>query len=209
MYGDLQGGELAASLTPQQRMNMIQMGFNPLDPEDVKRYKQGQRPTGSLKEIAGATKFQNLGGGTIDGGDRALLQEANLQIDPIDISNPINIREHINKQLESSYNSSGVIDLNEKLTSRLSLKQSAPSPSPKIQLTEEKAQQLGYALGVKYINAFINNIKNPCDQNRIKVEQELKKIKLAENKIPKQYLEHYKKGVSMAEKELHNKLKNK
>jgi hypothetical protein len=211
MYEQLQGGELAASFTPAQRMDMVQKGYNPLDPEDVQRYKKGQKPLKSLVEVAGANKYQNLGGGTIDGADRALIQDAGIDIDAIDISSPTtNLREHVNKQISSSYGSSGTIDLNEKLAARLNITQSKQTNSnvtPKVELTETKAQQLGYALGVKYINAFIDNIKTPTPQNRARVEEELKKIKLAENKIPKQFLQHYRNGVSLAEKELYNKIK--
>ena len=48
----LEGGELAARLTPMQRVDMIQKGYNPMNPEDTQRYFNRQKPAGDMIQVA-------------------------------------------------------------------------------------------------------------------------------------------------------------
>ena len=48
----LEGGELAARLTPMQRVDMIQKGYNPMNPEDTQRYFNRQKPAGDMIAVA-------------------------------------------------------------------------------------------------------------------------------------------------------------
>ena len=47
-----QGGKLAATMSPSLRMEMIQRGYHPGNPEDVKRFQAGQKATGDILQVA-------------------------------------------------------------------------------------------------------------------------------------------------------------
>jgi len=46
-----ENAKFAAKLSPQVRMEMVQYGYNPLNPEDYQRYLQRQKPSGQMNEI--------------------------------------------------------------------------------------------------------------------------------------------------------------
>lgn len=49
---NLSGGQLAASISVTQRIDMIQKGYSPMNPEDVKNYIENKPPTGCMLQIS-------------------------------------------------------------------------------------------------------------------------------------------------------------
>jgi hypothetical protein len=226
---ELQGGELAARLTAAQRMDMVMSGYNPLSPTDFERYTSGKKPAEGLHEIAGVTKYKNLGMSSSNTSkDDALIQkqfgEGTFDENDLESSNTnsyVNPREAIQNQMEN-YSSTGTADLNSKLMSRIERRQineqpirnnkqfvQAPNKQKKTLITESKqAKKIGYTLGIKYINAFIKNLKNPSAQTRDILIKEMNNLVLVESKIHPKLLKEYRFGIAYAEKELYRKIVN-
>ena len=244
---ELQGGELAARLSPQTRMAMIQLGYNPLSPADLNAYQKRQKPTEGLSEIAGVSKYKNLGdrGTFIDGKHIIYSDSKDYGIiskegkgDLIDYDNPhvenVDPRMAVRDQMqEYGTFGRGESDINDRILNRLGDRRemhetSRPAPrkqnnnttrgpiqapkaiaQPQQQILTEagKASKLGYAKGVKYINAFIDLIQNPTDNNRQALIEELNRMVTVEQKIHPKILAHYRSGLAAAERDLYKKLK--
>lgn len=213
-FDDLEGGELAARLSSAQRMDLIQKGYNPLSPTDVNNYFNKQRPVDGLHEVAGVKERRSLGGGLdVAPDDRGLLGEADQ-----DFGVPRNARDEMQSAM-GSYGSSAGSNLDERLLSRMS--EPDPRQQPRRPLQEQnssynnavmvtdpaKASKVGYTIGVRYINAFIENIKNPTTENRTLLMKEMSNMNTLESKIHKNVLREYRQGIAQAEKDLHSKLK--
>lgn len=70
-------GELVASLTPAQRMDMIQKGYIPGHEEDVRRYFDNQKPVG---DAAGLAVFDTGGGFSLNSlGEKKVKGNFNLK----------------------------------------------------------------------------------------------------------------------------------
>ncbi len=231
---DLEGGELAASVTPHQRMDMVQMGYNPMSPDDVERYYNKQKPAEGLHEIAGVKKYTSLGGG-IDGSskDADLLRDfemetgASLTNGRVPTGNP---RDEARSAMDN-YGSGSGLDLDSKI-SRISEKVSnskqrqlpeaqrqnqnsdrrliqAPKQTLPIINEAAKAKTVGYKMGIRYINAFIANVKAPSSANRAELMKEMNNLVLIEDKILPQLIKEYRQGIAIAENELYQKIRTK
>lgn len=146
----LQGGELAAALTPAQRMDLIQRGYSPMNPYDVQAYKQGKRPTEDVGVIAGANDRRFSTMGMTRASERDTIQarqEYNFDFGNVEVPDgyrydPSELgilgdsnsnfnqspREELSSKLDSYGNNFGG-DLNSKLQSKLSLRGSLPDPA--------------------------------------------------------------------------------
>lgn len=224
-YEGLEGGELAASLSPAVRMDMVSSGYNPMSPEDVNRYYNKQKPVEGLHEVAGVKKYTNLGGG-VDATreDAGLLQQFEKEVGVPLVSSRVqtgNPRDDV-RGMMNNYNSP-VSDLDSKI-SRISEKVQMSKQRPPIQskkliqtpkqqqtlITEAaKAKRIGYTVGIKYINAFIDNIKAPSAANRASLIKEMNQLILIEDKVHPQLLKEYRLGIAIAENELYQKIKGK
>jgi hypothetical protein len=234
---DLEGGELAASLTPTQRMDMVSRGYNPMSPNDVQRFFKNQRPVDGLGELAGVNKYKNLGGGTVDSRDSGLLNDLSGE-DRAALTDGLgrlgsgggNPREDIKGMMEGY--GSGIGNLDDKI-SRISEKaqnnqqQRRLGPGPDRQQSQDrrliaaprqalpivtegaKAKKVGYTMGLRYINAFIDNIKNPSSTNRAALMKEMNSLVLIEDKIDPAIIKEYRQGIAIAEAELYAKIKTK
>jgi hypothetical protein len=124
------GGELAAQISPRIRIDMIQKGYNPMNPEDVQRYINHQQPIGDIKYIT--TEYVKEGQDVNTMGEKHMsyrkdyaaikqtFNEGNLDLDTLDdvekisdtedglpqdtqIENPIsNPRQHLKKIMENT-----------------------------------------------------------------------------------------------------------
>lgn len=59
--GEKQGGELAGSIPPSVRAEMIANGYNPLNIEDVIRFSKGLDNTKEMEFLSGVKETNNLG----------------------------------------------------------------------------------------------------------------------------------------------------
>lgn len=214
---DLEGGELAARLTSAQRMDLVQKGYNPLSPTDVNNYFNKQRPVDGLHEIAGVKERRSLGGGLdVAPDDRSLLGEGDQDFGIP--SNPLDAM----KSAMGSYGSSAGGNLDDRLLSRMNQSDPRQQPQQRRPIQEQsntsynnavvvtdpaKASKVGYTIGVRYINAFIENIKNPTTENRTALMKEMSNMSTLETKIHRNVLKEYRQGIAQAEKDLHSKLK--
>ena len=233
---ETEGGELAASLTPAQRMDFVQRGYNPMSPIDVARYFKNQRPAEGLSELAGVNKYKSLGGGTVDPRDNGLLNElgAEHREDIMDgtrqISATSNPREDVRGMMEDYGSGLGDLDnkisrISERVQDNRQQRVLGPGPSRQPQqdrrliqtprqtlpiVTESaKAKKVGYTMGIRYINAFIENIKNPNSTNRQALMKEMNSLILVEDKIDPSIIKEYRQGIAIAESELYAKIKGK
>jgi hypothetical protein len=216
-----EGGNLAARLTPAQRMDMIQRGYNPLSSADVERYFNKEKPMEGLMEVAGVSQYKNLGGGKgIDPRDKGLITKELEEFEEFSTSpSNLNLRDAVNSKMNSY--SSKPRDINSALTTKLNqiTKESKSQVSPKtIPLSQKKsfliteskqAKNIGYKLGINYLNSFVDLLKSPNTENRTKFIEQINNLVLAEKKIHPAMLEDYRTGIAFAEKQLYNKLKNK
>lgn len=246
--GEPQGGELAASLSPAMRMELIQKGYDPMDPADVKAFKNRQKPTGGLAEVAGVNSHKSLGdhGTFIDGkhityNDRhdygILSKEGKDVIDYEKMNHNVDPRQEMGSRM-GGYGDNFGGDVNDRIMNKLgSRQQPTPQRQPQRQMEEQpqrtrgaiaqpkslpqqkaqpqllteatKANKLGYTKGIKYINAFIENIKNPNNANRENLILEMNKMVSIEEKIHPSVLQAYRNGIASAEAELYKKIKSK
>lgn len=216
----LEGGELAARLSPRQRMDMVTGGYNPLSAADVERYFKRQSPAEGLAEHAGVSKYKNLGEGRFD--DKrdyaAISKEFHGEVPGAEFDEEVDPKSSMRNQMEGyggGFNRE--VDLNDKLTSLMERRTVTAKPKqairqpisqPKQLLTEEtKARKIGYLAGIKYINAFINLIKAPTNENRGILIAEMNKMVMLEEKIHPGALKYYRAGIATAETALYKKIK--
>jgi hypothetical protein len=202
----LEGGQLAASFSPAERMEMVSRGYNPMSSTDVERYLKRQKPAEGLMEHAGVTKFRNLGGGLdVAPSDMGLVkgsgfdefvQSANISSDP----------KSAMKSAMNSYSSgAGFSGLDERLNSLANKSQSHQriNESKKTTLITDavQAKKVGYMFGTRYIKAFLENKKTPTKLTKEALLKETNNLKAAESKIHPSLLQQYNDGISYAEKE--------
>lgn len=211
-FDNLEGGELAARLSPAQRMDLIQKGYNPMSPEDVQRFLNKQRPAEGLHEIAGVNQYKRLGGGLdIAAEDRSLVGD-----DMSSFTESADPRQIMKEKMSNSGNSFGQ-DLDQRLLSRLGGASQEKKQPQSLQdnsykkatlITEAtKAKNIGYTIGVRYINAFIENIKNPSANSRAVIAKEMSNMQQLESKMHSSVLKEYRAGIAQAETDLYSKLK--
>lgn len=239
------GGELAASLSPMMRMDLIQKGYDPMNPADVKAYKTRQKPTGSLSEVAGIDQYKSMGdhGTYIDGkyvayNDKRdygmLAKEGKDIVDYDSMNSNVDPRQEMSRNMGGYGNS----DVNDRIMSKLegrrqtaqmsqpqqkrvqqeqpqvrkaAIRQPVRVPANKPQVLTEatKANKLGYTKGIKYINAFIENIKNPSNASRENLILEMNRMVSVEEQIHPSVIQAYRNGIATAERELYTKIKSK
>jgi hypothetical protein len=241
MQNDMEGGELAATLTPAQRMELVQKGYNPMSPIDVQRYYKNQRPQEGLSELAGVNKYKNLGGGTVDPRDNNLLGDFERETgEAMDLDGPLRIgsgnpREDVKGMMENYGDSLGnlddkigrVTDRINQAQQRQPQRQLPPARQERQQPTSDrrliqaprqtlplineaaKARKAGYTMGVRYLNAFVENIQRPSAQNRALLMKEMNSLVLVEDKIEPSIIREYRQGIAQAEAEFYGNIKKK
>lgn len=226
----LEGGELAAALSKEVRADMIQRGYNPMQASDVQRYAKNQKPEFGLAEAAGVKEYKNLGGGReVDSRDSSLLQQFESETGNSLVSRGVSSgdpREEARSVMNNYGRGTGNLDakllgLSERLNSGKEQRVLGPGPIQNKRLIQTpkqtlpiineaaKAKKVGYVIGIKYINAFIVNIKAPSTANRALVMEELNKMVLLESKIVPACLREYRQGIAQAEMELYLKIRQK
>lgn len=202
--------------------------------QTLKDIKKKQKPAEGIAHMAHVNSSKHLGEGHMsDAKDYAIISKEGLGQD-IDYDNPVadlSPKDAMKRKMEDYGGGPGNtwtktntnIDINDRLMGkldsgpRLENKQINKTPinQPK-QLSNQnkqilteagKAKKLGHMKGVKYINAFINLIKNPTNENRAILIDEMNKMVLVENNIHPSILPQYRAGLAIAEKELYAKLK--
>ena len=135
----LAGAELAASISPVQRIDMVQRGYSPMNPIDVENYLNHKAPSGAMFKIA--TEILEEGTSTNSFGEKHMSYEKDYQkiaqyfekgekedIDFLDKSNSsnskvekINPKEKIKNSLEDygENNNFSKRGINEKLSEAL------------------------------------------------------------------------------------------
>lgn len=227
-FEGLEGGELAAALTPAVRMDMVSKGYNAMSPADVQRYFAKQKPVDGLHEVAGVREYKNLGGGIeVAASDAGLLQsyEQETGVSLAGKRTSGNPREDVRSMMDNY--GAGLGNLDDKMTGLVERGMSqrkeqrvlgpgttnrnpnlisTPKQTLPIITEAAKAKKVGYMIGIKYINAFIANIKAPSAANRMALMKEMNNMVLIEDKIAPALLKEYRQGIAIAENELHQKI---
>lgn len=146
--GTPEGGQLAATLSPAMRMELIQMGYNPMSAADIDAYKRKQRPVEGLTEVAGVSKYSSMGdhGTFIDGkkityNDQrdygVLAKEGKDIIDYGSMNDDVDPRQSMRGQMENY----GGGDVNDRIMSKLSTRsQMAQEPAFRKPIKENPKQ---------------------------------------------------------------------
>lgn len=251
---NLAGGELAARLTPQQRMDMVSKGYSPLNPRDVQAYTKGQRPVDGLAKAAGVgeKRYNKLGMASSNRSAEASYgQELGVDLSVLgdegtgwnDGETPRTARdiklggygsgfnqseEAINSRIMSklgagnagmatgipSINSFDEEMLDEEYnygpTTHASTKQLIGRKVAKAYITEAvECKKEGYKKGLNYLNAFLENLKNPSLKTRTKLFEAMNNMVLAEDNIHPEMLKEYQHGIALAERALYKDIKAK
>jgi len=218
------------SLSARERMAMVQSGYNPLLEEDVNSFRNGQKPvvgTSHLIEGNGEFSFNSLGErnqaalerqcydpemkaalqdpnirGMIeqeDPGFNQLFLEGNNEIDNNNFNQTNNPREEIQSAMNQYQ--APVSDLNSKLKNAIQNKtQQNNIQNP---VNTEQVIKIGYNAGAKYLNAFQQLLKNPNENNRNILFQQITNMLEQEDKYKntKNYI-HFQNGLAKAESKL-------
>lgn len=217
-------------LTTEQRMQMIQEGYNPLQADSVKRWLDKEKPDHVMaKEVAKASGRQNLGSGHQDDnrdygeiyGDNQRSSSSGGSGDP---------REQLREMVNTNYDYGGG-DINSAIKSRLEARktlgggkqqQTAQTQRGPIQsfrettepegnlITEAKeASKTGYKRGIGYLNAFVRHIKNPTSKTRQGLVEKINEMVTMEENVSQELIKYYRGGIAKAEKQLYSQLKKK
>lgn len=196
-------------LSAAQKMELVQQGYNPLNPDDVQRYLRKQPAQGDWLHLIGGERVlrKSLGESKIVDQNDYNLIEKNSPNAALNYADPNEMRK---SSEVSSYHGR---DIAQQVRTRSSIQetfQSSNQPQlPNISLPRSKKQaaDLGYEAGVKYINAFIRLIKDPHSKKRKELMQALYLIQKTESAIDSRLLGFYRGGLNKAEAELYQKLK--
>lgn len=212
-------------LSSEQRWNLVQEGYNPLDPESVQRWLDNKPADKTLATAVAKVKKQSLGSRHQNDhrdytaiGDPGGFDESKLE-------KKVSSRQQLNDMVNDSYTSSGGTNrIEERVRARISeaqlkegtkssenvgpIKQPRMLNENKQLITEAKdAANLGYRNGLAYLNAFIALLKNPSYASRHTMIEQLNKLVTTEDNILEEQLKYYRGGITKAEKELYAKIK--
>lgn len=194
-----------------QRVDMIEMGLNPLNPAHVKQYLSGRVVKGNMKEneerikaIMGDKISANLGHG------------AERDVEPIPGADPTSIQtrmptgndpQAMRKQLMEDMNDYASSTGNMGNSGLLNLRQpSQPQQQNKINLNE--VANVGKKLATNYYNAFIQSLQNPSPQANMQVFKALRTMLEQEQKLREsQALPTYQKAVQSVTAAMYKQLK--
>ena len=204
----LEGGQLAASFTPQERMTLVSQGYNPLNPVDVERYFNRQKPAEGLLEHAGVNKFKSLGGGLdVAPSDMGFVKGTAFESE-FDTSRSLDPRQAAKSAMNNYASSSGFSGLDDRLNSLANRIQPINEAKKNPLITDPtQAKKVGYLFGTRYIKAYLENKQAPTKITKDTLLKETNNLKTAESKIHPSLLEQYNNGISIAEKEVFKKFK--
>ncbi len=217
------------NLSAAQIMDMIQRGYNSLNPNDIRNYLNRKPPATneSMNFFFGGKLKNNLGEGNInDSSDYGALKETfgadagvgfkyeNDQYtsnDSYKVLGPNGSYKDISKEFKQRMEAKS---LNKKMGLQNLFEEESENedeikPSnKKNKITDnKKSGQIGYEKGVEYINEFIALLKNPNSKQRYSFFLKLKEVFEKESFFTEESIKYYKGGLNKAEKELMNKIK--
>lgn len=195
-----------------QRVDMIEMGLNPLNPDHVNKYLAGGAVRASIKEneerikaVMGDKLGQSLGHGYEPERD-VTSTDPNQYVTrtPSAASNPQAMRQSLMEDMDD-YASS----VPSATSSLMNLRGPSQQPQPaqgKINLNE--VANVGKKLATNYYNAFIQSLQNPSTQANMQVYKALKAMLEQEQKLKEsQALPTYVKAVQSITAAMYKQLK--
>ena len=207
---------IALQLTKQQRWNMVQEGYNPLNEESVQRWLNKQPPDRQLAATAGKVKKENLGSRIQnDNKDYQYLKTDDDNFEETD--KPItNGRERVKSLINDNYEHNGR-NIESRVRERLNTNENAGpirkqrnvEEKPKKQMITEakEAVNVGYKNGIAYLNAFIGVLKEPSYATRQTLIEKINTLVVTEDNVIDEQLKYYRGGIAKAEKKMYIKLK--
>ena len=214
-----------------QIMDMVQKGYNSLNPKDVKNYLEKKPPLleENLQLIGGQEALKRGMGESHmnDNVDFGQIQQE-LGYDPTKEFYESNHADDFDyNDVFSKFNvSDDFVDIKNKMKTYDKLKSKSlkmesfdddldeseyliSKPEKNLIKNKKEAYTLGYNLGIEYINEFITLLKNPKASQRKIMIQKLLQLQKTESEIHKSVLAYYKGGIAKSEKELYSKIKSK
>lgn len=200
-----------AQLSAFQRMEMQQLGLNPLREDHIEKYMKGGK--GSIKEnqerllgIMGSDINRPIG----HADDRSAVGVGNDGSFRPTVSSDANIdlRASLSRDMDNYAESTGEMSSG----GLQSLREAAPrqQAQPQGKLTAQEVTNKGTQLATNYYNAFISSLKNPSSQANMKVFQHLKALleyeqkTLASSQKGKQL---FQESVSKITSQMYNQIK--
>lgn len=153
-----------SQITKHQRLDMVQKGFNPLNPLDIEAYFKKGKPSFELAtHVAEAKANDNLGSAKHSESDYGVLQKEFPDVFSDYASDSISsgldslkeIRESALRDLRKKSPNSTVID-------NSNLKD--PKKTKKTNMRPEEAKAIGYKKGVEMVNLFVDVLEKSTQQ---------------------------------------------
>jgi len=223
------------NLTSEQRMAMIQSGYNPLDSEDVKRYKARQAPLGEIQEKVARVKRENLGNRQqSDRRDYSMINKQYQEGLPLENQQFQDPRRQLQSVMED-YDYGGAVDIRERLNSVAPHQRSTPEiqssygqdlwedgqfgPVPEQRVKRSAKQFLvveaksavnyGYTSAREYLEAFTKLMRAPSKHKgkarQVFVDAVIRMSRM-EEQIHPEVLKYYRGGIAKAEKQMYEQL---
>lgn len=164
--------QILTSLSAEDRINMTMMGLRPLNPNDVKRYKQGQGISITEKMERAKTLFGSSSGGFAGEKemDASRLVETPMEEVQQRISKPTDFKELLKEEMDN-YSPRGKTFSTDDL---ISLKKINEPQAEKRPQSLEQIKLEGFNNAKQYLNSFILNLQSPTQKNRLNLFKQLK-----------------------------------
>lgn len=203
VFGNIAGARAAASLSKEERWDMISKGYNPMVEEDIQAYRSGQRPVYGNADLS-KKMGSNLGMSRASERDYAAIdkQLTTGEYDDNPIASKDEFTSSVSRQMEST-SQSRQSNLTESLNQRLMSKLGSSSEPQQSNLVQDAAtaKKLGYALAKRYIQAFKEHYQSKTSQSQQKLNKEKQILTEGERKVHASVLKSYRDGVAQAENE--------
>lgn len=212
-------------LNTEQRLDMVQKGLSPLNEEHVKKYiENGGMIRASMKDtqerlktLIGENAYGKVNLGGAGETEQQYVQAMNggeYTSNDVNVTNEKSIRERMTEDLNTYYDPTSTrlnsINLNSNRLMSLNKRERVMEQKNIGKEEALKIQSIGYQTCIKYLNAFIINIKTPSYENRKQLYDCLFKVLKNDEKVQgnEQKMKYYRSGCKKAEEEMYAKLKN-
>jgi len=198
---------LATQLSPSERIDMIQKGLSPLNPDHIRSYfnNRGQINTSLQEKVE---RVQTLIGEDISSGrNLGSAKESERDYDKAYGNENSGLNKGGRSSIQDDLGSYGAPTRTIDSGSLMSLKKN----KPQTRISENNSKdyrKIGYDLTIEYLNKFIINIKNPSAKGRFELFKSLKSILEYETKLKSNasLLQRFRNGCNEAETEMYEKI---
>jgi hypothetical protein len=200
------------NLSKEDKMKMIQLGFTPFNPEHVKRYFAGQKPSLHEKQERTQGLYDDLSSDLGSGNYRDVMPTHSTYSESDDLrysNNSANMTEKdYRASMMENMNDYANMDVNP-VNELMSLKEVPRNHPQQNNAGIQEVASKGRQLALNYYNAFIQSLKSPGKQSDMAVFNALKEKLMFEKNLQsnKQLAEAYRSQSNKVTSEMYQKIK--